>query len=334
MTPITPFLIGSGASGQALSRALLLAHAKHPDLTVAPIVKLARGQSLEVVAAAARPLLLVANPHGLHAAVLGEASRRGIADIIAEKPACVTLEQAESLAAIPSPVAICHGYRQMWGPRRLAELHRGGELGRLIAIEGRYWQSSAAARAVTGERKDSWKNDPAINGPFDTLVDLGAHWADLAVFCAGGLPAEARVWLTRAGGEAAHRDTHVHLTMRWAQGAHAIASISKIWHGAGNHLELHLVGTRGRASWSFASPDSVEIARGGELTRVPRGAGDGSASGQAPFHGLGWLEGYLSIVENTLLRMAGRPAGPVPTLAEHLGVMRVLLAAGGAAQID
>ncbi len=313
-----------------MTKALALAQILHSELAVEPVVKLARGQSLEAVTRATRPLLLIANPHGLHAALLLEAQRLGIASVIVEKPAVVTLEQADSLKKCDPGIAVCHGYRRMWGPQTLASLYRGGELGTLVAIEGRYWQSSAAVRLREGGKRDSWKNDSALSGPFDTLVDLGAHWVDLAVFCAGSLPDRVRVGLSHAGAEAPHRDTHVQLGLEWKSGPRAMASISKIWHGSSNHLEIHLLGTKGRASWDFGMPDAVTVAHGAQSTQIPREANQAVPSGQAPFHALGWLEGYLGIVESVLLRMNGLAAAPVPTLGEHLGVMRLLFQAASA----
>jgi predicted dehydrogenase len=328
MKRITPFLLGKGSAGMAMTKALAIAQLGDPELGIDEGRALRRGQSLADVAAAEHPLLLVANPHGLHAQVLVEAARVGLRHVIVEKPACVTLEEAALLADLGMTVAVGHGYRTMWGPGALKQFLDDGFLGELVAIEGRYWQSSAATKALqtASSAKPSWKNDPTLNGPHDALVDLGAHWVDLALYLVGKDPREVRAWRSYANAEAPHRDTHVHFEMQW-ETARSIASISKTWHGAGNQLEVHVLGTSGRASWDFQNPDRVELARGGETTWIPRPGADRAASHQAPFHGLGWLEGYVAIARAMAAEIQGREHAPFPTLAENLRVMRTILRA-------
>lgn len=326
MKRLTPFLLGTGSAGTAMAKSLAIIQTLYPELPLDPVVKLKRGQGLAEVARAAHPLLLVANPHGLHAQVLLEAKKCGIRNVVVEKPAAVSLSEVEVLTGLDLSVAVCHGYRQMWGPRTIQRWLADGKLGQLITIEGRYWQSSTAARAIHGAAKDSWKNDRKLNGDHDTLVDLGAHWMDLVLFLHGTPPSSVEKQLFYANAEAPHRDSHVHLAVNWQGGARAFASISKTFHGSGNDLELHVLGTKGRASWYFQQPDVVQLGVGGELQLIPRASSSETPSHQAPFHALGWLEGYVDVLLQTVRRMSDLPAGPVPTLDEHLRAMRFLLA--------
>ena len=57
---------------------------------------------------------------------------------------------------------------------------------------------------------------------------------------------------------------------------------------------------------------------------MPREGPDAS-SGSVPFHGLGWLEGYVAITHQTLRHVAGLDISPVPVLSEALAAMDVLL---------
>ncbi len=127
-----------------------------------------------------------------------------------------------------------------------SECPGGGRFGTLISIEGRYWQSSAARTPTRG----SWKNDPALGGRFDVLLDLATHWADLVTHIYGRLPDRTSVRRSFVNAAAAHRDTHVHLTMEFGDLV-SFGSVSKTVHGAENTLELEILGERASASWAF-----------------------------------------------------------------------------------
>jgi predicted dehydrogenase len=170
---IQPYLVGSGNAAGAMAKCLAMIPLVDSSLQLAPIRKIARGEALPQVKGNEN-LLILANPHGLHTeyVVAGEAA--GFRTMVCEKPAAVRPEDLARLAKIQARVSICHGYRQTWGPQTLKAMLDAGELGEIVALEGRYWQSSASQR--TG--KPSWKNDQRLNGPHDVLVDLGAHWVD------------------------------------------------------------------------------------------------------------------------------------------------------------
>jgi predicted dehydrogenase len=324
---IQPIIVGSGNAGKAVAKSLAIVGIIDPQFEILPSHWLARGQSLETVPRQPTPLLCITNPHGLHASYVAMAAQAGFSPIFVDKPAAVTREQIASLRNVTIPVLVSHGYRQMWGPQTLRRLIASGELGPVFSIEGVYWQSSAAQRAdenARAQRKDSWKNDIALNGASDVLVDLGAHWVDLVTFLSGESVTHARGWLAYANAEAAHRDTHVQLTIDFASGLRAFGSISKTVHGAGNQLRVSVLGERQSATWSFETPDRLEIGRGTAKTVLAR-PDSSRGSQQAPFHGAGWLEGYIDILHQAALLAAGKPTSSYPTLEENLVVMERLL---------
>lgn len=331
---ITPYLIGSGNAGKAIQKSLAILAIMHPEWELLPAVKLARDSRLDAL----RPdpqssILFIANPHGLHAKCLLEGARAGFRYMATEKPACVSREEIRSLTGLAADVGVFHGYRQMWGPQAIREMIAEGELGAIFALEGRYWQSSAAQRALSPAARRGWKDDRALNGPHDTLVDLGAHWVDLALFLAGERPTSSRAALWYVNAEAPHRDTHVHMTLEFPSRLRAQGSISKTVHGAGNHLELVVLGAAGSATWRFESPDEIVVGRGSRRTVIARTADEKRGASQAPFHGLGWLEGYMDVTSRMIRRLRGETGLPVPTLAENLTVMELILSMGEAAAI-
>ena len=325
---IQPFIVGSGMSGRAITHALSIIRTVDRDLAIAPPVRVARGQPLDGLAnGVENPLLCIGNPHGLHARYILEGAAAGFKEIVADKPACVSLEDIRRLQRVNARVVVLHGYRQMWGPQTLKRMLADGEFGQIIALEGRYWQSSAAefaAGQAPGQDK-TWKNDLELNGPYDTLIDLGTHWADLMIFLAGQRPSATRLWLSHANAIAPHRDTHVHLYFEFAD-FRSLGSISKTLHGAGSELAITVLGTKRAASWKVGEPEEIRVSRGAEvsiLRRPPHRYG----SQLPPYHGTGWLEGYTEIIHAVLLRKIGKEAPAVPTLAENLIVLEELLTA-------
>jgi predicted dehydrogenase len=326
MSAIQPYILGRGSAGKAIQKSLALLGVVHPEWETAPPIQLPRDVSWDRLNVdGARAVAFIATPHALHAEALLGAERAGFRHLVVEKPACVTLEQRESLRLLQAKVAVLHGYRLMWGPQWLRAQIDSGEWGRLVALEGRYWQSSTAQRALAPVTTSGWKNDPSLSGSHDVLLDLAPHWVDLANFLAGQPATGGNAWLSFANAESTHRDTHVHLDLAYRSGVRGLASISKTWHGAGNDLEIHVLCEGATAVWRFAAPDEVVVGRGASRATVTRPATDPRGSRQAPGHGLGWIEGYVEITAQMLRAMVGGGETHYPTLDEHLAVMDLLL---------
>ncbi|MDH3745828.1 MAG: Gfo/Idh/MocA family oxidoreductase [Acidobacteriota bacterium] len=321
---IRPLVVGSGTAGRALGTALGM----FPE-DIEPPVRLERSAPLPEPESPERDLLVLANPHALHTPRLLEAAERGYRYSICEKPAAVDLRQVATLDGLSVETWICHGYRLLWGPRELERVIRQGRFGRLLSIEGRYWQSSAT-RPGGGH---SWKDDSSLAGEYDVLLDLATHWADLMAFLAGSVSDETtaeiadktrvRRWFVNSASE--HRDTHAHVEMVFGD-LLTLGSVSKTVHGAGNHLELHVIGQKASASWSLSEPDRIVWGdREGYSTRQRTAAV--APFRPPPFHGLGWMEGYARLVHEVVGRIRHDRSCEAPTLAEHLGVLRCLLGA-------
>ncbi len=313
---VQPLILGRGMAGKALRHAL----AMYPD-EVAPAAWHDRGAPLPAPEDPDLALLVVANPHALHTPRLLEAAERGYRFAICEKPAAVDLDQVEALEGLPMATWICHAYRLLWGPQELRRALAAGRFGPLITIEGRYWQSSATRTAARG----SWKNAPELGGRFDVLLDLATHWADLVTHIVGRLPDSATVrrWFVNAASP--HRDTHLHLTMEFGDLV-SFGSVSKTVHGAGNTLELEILGERASASWAFERPDVIVWGEGGSRSTQVRADAELPAR-PAPFHGLGWMEGYGRLVGEVVAHMREGRTTDAPNLQEHLGLLRCLIEA-------
>ncbi len=323
--PIAPVLVGSGMAGQAILKSLAIASQMDPELNILPARLVQRGDSpASYRSEQAENVLFIANPSGLHAQLILQGSRNFSA-IASDKPVCTRLEEIVPLRNVRLPVTVFHGYRVMWGTRTIKDMIQSGELGDVFSFESRYWQSSSAQAALSGAiEKRPWKNDPRLNGPFDTLIDLGSHVVDICLYLLAEKPVESKCWVSYQNSGAPYRDTHVHLLLKFAGDRRALASISKTVHGATNNFEYTVIGTKGAATWRFLQPDEVEFGSGGRSSIIRRKT-PMESSGSLPFHGLGWLEGYVEITRQTLRRASGLDSVPVPMLEESLDVMDVLL---------
>lgn len=301
-------ILGRGSSGQALAAAARVlgwqdARFLDRNADLAAELAAARKQSQ------APKFLAIANPHGLHAQTLMAADALGFDALVVEKPAAVNATEVRQLRAIKTPTAVLHGYRMMWGPNALRALMDQKKLGEVFSIESRYWQSSAAERAVqmtaqmslatdSKPSPKSWKTDPSLSGGGDVVLDLVPHALDLASHLLGQHPIQLSGKKSHAGADAPHRDTHVQLQARYRNGCSGMFSVSKIVHGASNQLQISVLGTLGSAHWDFENPDQIILGTGRHsqvLLRESREWG----SGFPTYHGMGWLEGYIEVLKRT-----------------------------------
>jgi len=323
---IQPYLLGSGRAGQALVRSLSVLESADSEFVFEKAIHVGRSQSLKGLKKKDEfALLLIANPHALHSQKILEAN--GEFDlIVTEKPVCTSLDEIELLRKVKTPVAVCHGYRQSWGVQTLKFMIEAGEFGEILSIEGRYWQSSTAQRALLKNSAQSWKNDPKLSGPFDALLDIGTHWADTAIFLMPEKLKETQLWLSYMNSEAAHRDSHVHMNFLFENNKRAFCSVSKAVHGAANHFEVNVIGAKRFATWKFLEPDFLEFGEGSVRTVVSR-KDNKWGSTQPAHHALGWLEGYIEILRQSLRKATGKAHEPYPDLADGLFVVEALLKA-------
>lgn len=318
MKIISPYILGSGKAATALLEALRVIELNNLDYTFNAVQKISRNANFPDVSKNEFPILIIANPHALHAKAIMDAEQAGFKLVICEKPAATSIEQIDSLRKVKAPVAVCHVYRQMWGIQTLKQMILNDEFGEIISIEGRYWQSSAAQKALSSDKTTSWKNDINLSGPSDVVFDIATHWTDAVLFLAGENPKKIFLWRSFANSESPHRDTHVHLNLEFPNGTRAMGSISKTIHGAPNHFEINVIGTKKYGCWKFLEPDLLEIGSSSTKSFISRNRSD-IGSGHWPHHGLGWIEGYVEIIQQALKN------GAYPRLQENLDMMELLL---------
>jgi predicted dehydrogenase len=324
--PIAPLVVGRGMAGNAILESLAIIAQTDPELHLLPARPADRGAPFgSYLLKDAINVLFLANPSGLHTQSILEGARAAFNAIAADKPVCVLPAEIPLLRKVAVPVTVFHGYRVMWGVKTINQMIDSGELGEVFSFESRYWQSSSAQMAITGiTEKRAWKNDPQLNGPWGVLTDLGSHVVDTCLYLMKEKPIESRFWISYWNATEKHRDTHIHMNLKFKGAHHALASISQTLHGATNDFEFTVVGTRGAATWRFLCPDEIEFGCGNKTTILRRETPNPS-SHTRPFHSLGWIEGYVEIARQTMRAAAGLTSEAVPTLAEAVDTMDVLL---------
>lgn len=324
---IYPFLLGTGMAGQAILKSLEIIKLIHPQLNIAEVTILKRDQNFEgLTQGKENSVLFVANPSALHAEAILKAQKAGFKLIVCEKPVVTDLGQIQALKDVKTSVAILHGYRMMWGPQTLHQMLTAGEFGQIISLESRYWQSSVAQKALTkAPERAPWKADVSLNGKYDVLLDLGSHWMDLILFLAGELPQKVNGKISYINGTGPERDTHLNLNLFFNSGTYATGSVSKTVHGMGNSLEVNILGSLKSASWNFLNPDEIILGEGPNQKILKRTTSTLGGK-QNPFHGLGWIDGYIEIISQALLELDGSK-GNYPNLPNTLKMMEHLLKA-------
>ncbi len=126
--------------------------------------------------------VIVATINSALAGVSAAAIRAG-KHVIVEKPAGISVKQIDELISLAEKHGVCVrvGFNHRYHPACLKalELFRGGALGPMMFVRGRYGQGGRV-----GYEKE-WRADPKLSGGGE-LMDQGVHLIDLAGIFLGG----------------------------------------------------------------------------------------------------------------------------------------------------
>jgi predicted dehydrogenase len=126
--------------------------------------------------------VIVATINSALAEVSAAAIRAG-KHVIVEKPAGISVKQIDELISLADKHGVCVrvGFNHRYHPACLKalELFRGGALGPMMFVRGRYGQGGRI-----GYEKE-WRADPKLSGGGE-LMDQGVHLIDLAGIFLGG----------------------------------------------------------------------------------------------------------------------------------------------------
>jgi predicted dehydrogenase len=192
--------------------------------------------------------LVIATPSALHAEQSIRALERGVA-VFCQKPLGRTAAEVRAVVdaarAADRLLAVDLSYRYTEGMRRIRELIRGGELGRVFAADLTFHNAYGPDKP--------WFYDPALSGG-GCVMDLGVHLVDLALW-ALDFPEVADVTASLMAGGAPLRDPATQVedyaiaTLTTADGATLRLACSwRLQAGRDAVIEASFYGTGGGAA--------------------------------------------------------------------------------------
>lgn len=266
--------------------------------------------------------------------------------VVCEKPlAMSSAESAELLQlASESGLVAATNFNLRFYPLNLhaAEVVRGGGIGRVHLVSGRYFQDW-----LLYERDWNWRLEADRGGALRAVADIGSHWLDLTGFITGlrveAVMADLATFVPvrlrpRGRVETFHRPfedvtERIEITtedvatilLRFEGGARGLVAISQISAGRKNSLQYEIDGAAASMAWDSEDAERLWIGHrdgpneillrnpsglqgaGGRLTRLPAGHAEGFADT--------FVAVFTAIYEDV---MSGRPsARPLyPTFAD------------------
>jgi predicted dehydrogenase len=221
----------------------------------------------------------VCTPNRTHAELARAALDAG-KHVVVEKPLAMSVAEATGLVSRADRVRrhamVPFTYRGYATAGGLRELVRGGGIGRLRLVHGRYLQDWLAA-----ESDYNWRIDPAESGASRAVADIGSHWFDMAEWVAGDrveavladlatfLPYRERPLVPARAFEAAAGPTERVsvesedaglVLLRFRSGARGSCVLSQVSLGHKNDFTMELDGAERSAWWHQEDPERLWVA--------------------------------------------------------------------------
>lgn len=284
-----------------------------------------------LIASDAIDVVHICAPNGLHFPLCREALRAN-KHVVAEKPLCTSLVDAEKLLSLAEERglihALCHGYRYYPMIQTMRELVSRGQLGQVKVVRGAW-----LCDELLLIDQDHWMLDPEQMGPSLTLADVGVHWWDLVEHVVG-IPIIEVMCETETMRPVADtgEDTAI-LIARLHGGALANATICQVAPGHGNTLAIEIVGERATAVWDLRCAEILTVRELGGgcrvLERGGRSAAEFDVDSQLPRgHPEGHADALHALFGRIYDRVGGRGTHPdYPTFADGVRGHRILDAA-------
>jgi predicted dehydrogenase len=207
-------------------------------------------------------LIAIATPNSSHFAIARAALEAGF-DVISDKPATATLDEALALRGIVRKTGrrygITYAYSGYAMVQEARELVRSGRLGAIRRVIAEYSQGWLARPFEhEGNKQAAWRADPSLAGVGGCVADIGVHAFHLAEFISGhrvsGIYADlASVVQGRV------LDDDCQLLLRFANGARGALLASQIAAGDRNALRIRVWGEAGGLDWSQEQPGRLMV---------------------------------------------------------------------------
>ncbi len=262
--------------------------------------------------------VVIVTPNHVHFPVAKAALTAGF-HVLSDKPATLSLEEAQELAALVEKTGLkyglTHNYTGYPMVKQARFLVKNGDLGKIRKIVVEYPQGWLATPIEQeGQKQASWRTDPKRSGAAGCMGDIGTHAENLAEYISGLTIKELAADLTRfVDGRLLDDDGSV--LLRFNGGAKGILYASQVSVGEENSLSIRVYGEKGGLEWHQMEPNTLLVHRLGEATQIQRTGSDYLCEEAANHtrlpagHPEGYLEAFANIYRNFAADIAAERFG-------------------------
>ncbi len=205
-------------------------------------------------------LIAIVTPNHLHFPVAKLALEMGF-DVVSDKPATATLEEAQELAGIVRDATGTYGLTYTYSGyamlREAREMVRRGDLGKTRKVVVEYFQGWLSQPIEQGNDKH-WRADASKAGLGGCIGDIGVHAFHAAEFVTGLKVTELCAQLSSiVDGRALDDDCTV--LLRFDNGAPGVLAASQVATGERNGMRLRVYGETGGLDWRHDLPDQLRV---------------------------------------------------------------------------
>ncbi len=288
----------------------------------------------------AMEVLSIVTPNDTHVPMAMAAADAGI-HIMSDKPAGVSLEEVEELAAKLESSGIQYGlthtylgYPMVWQARHLAAQPSFGPIRKVLVNYTQGWLAGETENS--GSKQAAWRVDPEKSGPAGALGDIGSHAHSLAEFICHSRMARLSARL-RSHYPTRPLDDDGEISFSMENGATGQLISSQICTGDENDLSIRVYGEHASLEWRQLEPNSLIERRASGESIIHRAGVDKPLSEQAlnlcrlpSGHPEGYVEAFANLYRSfaRAIREGAMPSTlGVPGIAEALRGMAFLEAA-------
>ncbi|MDG1708063.1 MAG: Gfo/Idh/MocA family oxidoreductase, partial [Emcibacteraceae bacterium] len=200
----------------------------------------------------------IVTPNHMHFGPAEAALKTGF-HVMSDKPATLSLEEAEKLRDIVNDTGLLYGlthtylgYPMVKQARAMIKDGRLGEVRKILVEYPQGWLSQFE-EGDEDNKQASWRTDPARSGIAGAMGDIGTHAHNLAEYISGSLMtdvcADLNIYV-----EGRRLDDDGSVLFKMDNGASGTLTASQICAGEENSLKIKIYGEKGGLEWEQMEP--------------------------------------------------------------------------------
>jgi predicted dehydrogenase len=211
---------------------------------------------------------------------MAKAALQAVKHVLCEKPLATSVEEAEELVALATQQGlrncVCHNLRYYPMVQQMRRMREAGDLGKILAVQGTYFQDW-----LLYDTDWNWRIDSKVSGPSRCMADIGSHCFDMAEHVTGmrvsslcadlqtfhqtrkqpkhSVETFANKMLTADDYVETAVETEDYGTVIFRMGERTRGSItaSQISAGRKNRLSIEVCGSKSSVAWNQERPDEL-----------------------------------------------------------------------------